>query len=179
MRGFRSVVLLTLAVLGHVSGAPTPLKPRYAPAPVNDKRSQPTVSIASGKIVGSSGSGTDNFNGIPFALPPTGNLRLKPPARLNSSLGTFQATGVAAACPQMYLSTESGGFITEILGDVIDLPFFQTVTLQSENCLTLNVIRPSGTTSTSKLPVLFWIFGGGFEVSSSPSPSSRIGNPAG
>ena len=167
MRGVRSIVLLTLAVLGHVSGAPTPVKPRYAAA-VNEKRSQPTVSIASGKIVGTSGSGTDTFNGIPFALPPTGNLRLKPPVRLNSSLGTFQATGVAAACPQFYLSTDSGSFITEILGDVIDLPFFQTVTLQSEDCLTVNVIRPSGTTSTSKLPVLFWIFGGGFEVSFSP-----------
>jgi carboxylesterase type B len=35
-----------------------------------------------------------------------------------------------------------------------------------EDCLTVNVNRPIGTTSTSKLPVLFWIFGGGFELGS-------------
>jgi triacylglycerol lipase len=35
-----------------------------------------------------------------------------------------------------------------------------------EDCLTININRPTGTTSSSKLPVLFWIFGGGFELGS-------------
>jgi len=44
----------------------------------------------------------------------------------------------------------------------MDLPIVQAVTMAGEDCLTVNVQRPAGTTSTSKLPVLFWIYGGGF-----------------
>lgn len=42
----------------------------------------------------------------------------------------------------------------------------QAITVSGENCLTVNVQRPSGTTSSSKLPVVYWIFGGGFEFGS-------------
>ncbi|KAL0947937.1 hypothetical protein HGRIS_010568 [Hohenbuehelia grisea] len=35
---------------------------------------------------------------------------------------------------------------------------------QSEDCLTINVFRPPGISSSSKLPVVVWIFGGGFIV---------------
>lgn len=35
-----------------------------------------------------------------------------------------------------------------------------------EDCLTLDVLRPSGTTASSKLPVMLWIYGGGFELGS-------------
>jgi triacylglycerol lipase len=48
----------------------------------------------------------------------------------------------------------------------LDTPLFQTVTNAGEDCLTINVMRPTGTTSSSNLPVLFWIFGGGFELGS-------------
>jgi carboxylesterase type B len=54
----------------------------------------------------------------------------------------------------------------DILGTILDLPIFQTVTNVDEDCLTININRPTGTTSSSKLPVLFWIFGGGFELGS-------------
>lgn len=49
---------------------------------------------------------------------------------------------------------------------LLDTPLFQTVTDAGEDCLTLSIYRPSGTTASSKLPVLFWIFGGGFELGS-------------
>ncbi len=165
MKGTLALIASSLALLGPASAAPavTPAGPD-AVSPVLEKRANPTVSIATGNVVGTSNSNTENFNGIPFALPPTGNLRLKPPVRLNSSLGTIDATGEAAACPQFFFSTGSDNFLVEVLADVIDLPFFQTVTLQSEDCLTINVIRPAGTKAGAKLPVLFWIFGGGFEV---------------
>lgn len=35
-----------------------------------------------------------------------------------------------------------------------------------EDCLTLDVLRPTGTTASSKLPVMLWIYGGGFELGS-------------
>jgi carboxylesterase type B len=54
----------------------------------------------------------------------------------------------------------------DILGTILDLPIFQTVTNADEDCLTININWPTGTTSSFKLLVLFWIFGGGFELGS-------------
>jgi carboxylesterase type B len=42
---------------------------------------------------------------------------------------------------------------------------FQKALKISEDCLNINVIRPRGTKAGDNLPVLFWIYGGGFEVS--------------
>lgn len=136
-----------------------------APSPVFDKRASPTVSIESGTIVGSSNLITENFNGIPFAQPPTGSLRLKPPVALTSSLGTFDATGTAASCPQLYFSAEAGSPALNILGSLLNTPIFQALQDSSEDCLTITVVRPAGTTADDNLPVLYWIYGGGFQVS--------------
>ncbi|OCK98268.1 putative extracellular lipase [Cenococcum geophilum 1.58] len=131
------------------------------------RASGPTVTIAApaATVIGSSTSGVDTFNGIPFAQPPTGSLRLKPPQPLTSALGTVTATGTAKACPQFFFQVDSS-LPMDILSMILDLPIFQTVTNAGEDCLTINVNRPTGTTSSSKLPVLFWIFGGGFELGS-------------
>lgn len=128
----------------------------------------PTVTIASPEatIIGSVADSVESFNGIPFAQPPTGSLRLKPPQPLNSSLGTVTATGTAQACPQMYFSDATSTFPTSVLGALLDTTLFQTILDAGEDCLTVNVNRPAGTTSASMLPVLFWIFGGGFELGS-------------
>lgn len=153
-------IALVAAIIGSAAAAPTPTRV------LEDRDATVSVVIApSSTVVGTSADDVDSFHGIPYAYPPTGSLRLKPPVRLNSSLGTFDATGIEAACPQFLLSTGGNDLITEILADVIDLPFFQTVTKQSEDCLTLNVFRPAGVEAGDGLPVLFWIFGGGFEVS--------------
>jgi len=130
----------------------------------------PTVAIPfpSATIVGST-SGivpVDVFNGIPFAQPPTGSLRLKPPQSLTSALGVVTATGTPQACPQMYFSDDTSDFPTGVLGVLLDTPLFQTITNAGEDCLTINVIRPAGIAASAKLPVLFWIFGGGFELGS-------------
>ncbi|OAQ61275.1 cholinesterase [Pochonia chlamydosporia 170] len=106
------------------------------------------VSFPGGSVVGKALQGRDSFNGIPFANPPIGTLRLKPPQKLSAKLNDFDGTGVAAECPQMY-------------GKQLDKPIGQ------EDCLTLNVERPAGTKAGDKLPVLFWIFGGGFTFGAS------------
>jgi carboxylesterase type B len=128
----------------------------------------PTVTIASpvATIVGSAGTSVESFNGIPFAQPPTGSLRLKPPQPLTAPLGTVTATGIAQACPQFFFSDATSSFPTSVLGVLLDTPLFQTITDAGEDCLTVNIARPIGTSSTSRLPVLFWIFGGGFELGS-------------
>lgn len=110
----------------------------------------------------------ESFGGIPYAHPPVGPLRLRPPMRLTESIGTFDGTGPAGACPQFLASTESKNILFDILGDLANLPFVHTVTGQSEDCLSITVARPEGTTAEDKLPVMFWIFGGGFEVRTFP-----------
>lgn len=173
MQGISVATLAALAILVQQIGARA--LPAPDPTPVLEERAtQVTVAIASGTVIGSSSDGTDSFNGIPFAQPPTGSLRLKPPQPLATSIGTFDATGQAAACPQMVASTSGSSFLTEVLADLADSPFVQTVTGETEDCLTIDVIRPTGTTADAGLPVLFWIFGGGFEVSwSTRSPRLR------
>jgi carboxylesterase type B len=131
---------------------------------VVEKRAAPTVSAPAGSIVGTVRLSTEAFNGIPFAQPPVGPLRLKPPVRLNSSLGVFDASGMAPACPQFAADSDASDFLSQVLDTVINLPFFQKALKVTEDCLTINVFRPIGTKAGDKLPVLFWIFGGGFEV---------------
>ncbi|KAI6777462.1 hypothetical protein HG530_001407 [Fusarium avenaceum] len=123
-----------------------------------------TVVLPSATVLGNVMNKVESFGGIPYAEAPEGKLRLRPPKRLQKSLGTFDATGPAGACPQMLSSTKSKDVLFQLLGSIANLPFVQTVTGQSEDCLTITVARPEGTKANAKLPVLFWIFGGGFQL---------------
>lgn len=154
----KTAVLLCLLPLVFAAPAAVPL----------DKRAAPTVVAPSpgATVVGKSLLGVETFNGIPFAKPPTGNLRLKPPQPLTSSVGKVDGTQVPKACPQFFFSLDQSNFPANVLGTILNTPLFQTVTNAGEDCLTVNVQRPVGTTSSSKLPVLLWIFGGGFELGS-------------
>lgn len=160
MKGISTALVTScLALLGRVAAAPP-----QPPSPVLEKRADPTVTIAAGKVVGKSRVATEVFNGIPYALPPAGNLRLRPPVRLNSTFGTLDVGGIPNACPQFFASTSGNDLLSQVLDTVTNLPFFQNILQVNEDCLTVNVIRPAGTKAGDKLPVLFWIFGGGFEV---------------
>ncbi len=83
--------------------------------------------------------GVRAFLGVPFAAPPVGALRWRPPAEAPSWTAPRDATAVGPACPQLtapsYARTD-------------------------ENCLTLNVWTPSS--GAQAKPVLVWIPGGGF-----------------
>lgn len=138
------------------------------PAP-NKRAAGPTVTISKPEatVVGSSGADNiDKFNGIPFALPPTGSRRLKPPQPIQSPLGTVKATSVAKSCPQFLFSTDEKDIPSSIVAKLSNIPIFQELTNSGEDCLTLDVRRPSGTKADAKLPVLVWIYGGGFEQGS-------------
>jgi triacylglycerol lipase len=139
-------------------------------APANLKRAAaPTVTISQPQatVIGSSGSNSvDSFNGIPFAQAPTGSLRLKPPRAIQTSLGTVQATGPARSCPQFFFTTDTNDFPVSVIGELANIPLFQTVSNAGEDCLSVSIRRPTGTVAGAKLPVLVWIFGGGFELGS-------------
>ncbi|CAK7231335.1 hypothetical protein SBRCBS47491_007896 [Sporothrix bragantina] len=148
-----------LALAGSAAAVAVP-KPR---ATIKERATSVTMVLPLGTVIGTSSGGVESYNSIPFAEPPTGSLRLKPPVKKTTSFGVLDGTGPAAACPQFIEST-SGSFLTEVIGLLADSPFIQKATGQSEDCLTMDVYRPAGTTAADKLPVLFWIFGGGFEL---------------
>ncbi|KAH7250651.1 hypothetical protein FSOLCH5_000181 [Fusarium solani] len=146
---------------------PHPVPQPATPATLEERAAKVTVAVPSGTVIGSSLGKVESFRGIPFADPPTGSLRLKPPKKLSKPLGNFDASGlVGPSCPQMFISTGAEDVISKFLSDFLSIPFLQVVTGQ-EDCLTMTVQRPVGTKAGDKLPVLFWIFGGGFELGSS------------
>lgn len=139
------------------------------PSPVIKDRATPSPTVVmspSNTVIGSISGSVESFNGIFFADEPTGSLRLRPPQKLSTDLGdSFDASGLAGACPQMLVATDNDeNLFLQVAGFLLDSAPFQKVTGISENCLTVSVARPAGTTAGAGLPVLFWIYGGAFEV---------------
>lgn len=124
------------------------------------------VQLTSGtNITGRLHSGVETYNGIPYADPPIGPLRLRPPQKISRHLDSVDGTGIAAACPQLLLSPADKNIISSIGSQILDLPFFKDVKGQ-EDCLTVSVQRPANIKPGDKLPVLFWMYGGGFALGS-------------
>lgn len=133
------------------------------------QRAVPTVLAPSPQatISGLNLAGVESFRGIPFAQPPVGQLRLKPPQPITSPLGNIDGTTLLPrACPQFFFSVSDSGWPQSVAGTLLNLPIFQKITNAGEDCLTLNIQRPAGTKEGDKLPVLFWMFGGGFQLGS-------------
>jgi carboxylesterase type B len=124
----------------------------------------PMVTLRNGTVIGKTDGTVDTFLGIPFALPPTGTRRLRPPQPFTTTFGTMQATETPPACPPLFLNAPPdvfGQLPIDVLTDLV-LAFAAT-NGTSEDCLTLNIQRPASAALHSKLPVLIWIYGGGFE----------------
>ncbi|KAK2615737.1 hypothetical protein N8I77_002469 [Diaporthe amygdali] len=126
-------------------------------------------------FIGSAGGFVENFKGIPFAQPPVGNNRLRPPVPLDPSqaMGNVDATTLLPKqCPQFLLGEDIQipnvpGVATDVLETIVDSPLLKNNIIGGqEDCLTINVQRPAGTKEGDKLPVMLWIFGGGFELGS-------------
>lgn len=102
------------------------------------------VSVDGGKISGSSANGVRAYKGIPYAAPPTGDLRWRAPQPIVAWEGIRQATEYGAECPQAPYPA----------GSIYATPPQK----QSEDCLFLNVW--SGARAGEKRPVMVWIHGG-------------------
>jgi len=137
----RALLLAALAILAAAGPAAAQRPARSDPA---------VVLTGKGYVRGVVGDGVREFKGIPYAAPPVGALRWKPPAPARRWAGVRDATSYGNSCPQ-----ESRYGLTEAS--------------DTEDCLFLNVTVPySGKADLRRRrPVIVWIHGGAFVGGSS------------
>ncbi|MDQ1374750.1 MAG: para-nitrobenzyl esterase [Actinomycetota bacterium] len=112
------------------------------------------VETATGRVEGRTKDGVTQFRGIPFAAPPVGDLRFRPPQPALSWTGTRDATRFG---PQ---ALQAAGQMEALFGG--------TPPASSEDCLFLNVYTPAA--DDARRPVLVWIHGGAFLTGSGATP---------
>jgi len=103
----------------------------------------PIVKASAGAMQGKSDGALNVFKGIPYAVPPVGSLRWRPPSPLPRWAGVKQATAFGPACIQP--TAKIASVYTSDTGPI------------SEDCLTLNVWAPA---DARNAPVFVWIYGG-------------------
>lgn len=108
------------------------------------------VETADGLLDGRRETGIDVFLGIPYAAPPIGARRFRPPASLEAWSGVRDAREFGHAAPQIELP---GGVLPALSPGP-----------QSEDCLHLNVFTPRA--ERGKRPVMVWFHGGAFTIGS-------------
>jgi para-nitrobenzyl esterase len=119
---------------------------------------QDTVSVQTGKIKGVSSDGLIAFKGIPYAAPPVGDLRWRPPQPAAKWKGVRSAADYAHDCMQLPFPSDAAPLGTP----------------PAEDCLYLNVWVPAPRIA-SPMPVMVWIYGGGF-VNGGSSPAVYDGS---
>jgi len=117
------------------------------------------VRVDSGQLQGVVDDGVVSYKGIPFAAPPVGELRWRPPQPVAPWTGVRQAAEFGADCMQGRFGPPPG-------------PGASPGRAPSEDCLFLNVWSPASAAPGAKLPVMFWIYGGGFTGGSSSMPGT-------
>ncbi|THD34609.1 MAG: carboxylesterase family protein [Sphingomonas sp.] len=115
----------------------------------------PVVAAPSGSVKGTTDGGVRMFKGIPYAQPPVGGLRWRPPVALPKWLGVRTASDFGSACVQPQSKTP-----TSVYSPASPMPV-------SEDCLTLNIWTPA---NAKNAPVFVWIHGGALVGGSSREP---------
>lgn len=117
-----------------------------------------TVKLHDGAVEGGVQADILSFKGIPFAQPPVGDLRWRPPQPVKAWTGVRKALAYGPDCAQ-----------NPFPGDAAPLGV-----KPEEDCLYANVWRPAQAAS-AKLPVMVWVYGGGF-VNGGSSPAVYDGS---
>lgn len=144
MKRFTGFLLIALVLLSTIAVS---CAPSAAPAaPIQDP-----ITIDTGKISGTAVGDLHVYKGIPYAAPPIGNLRWKPPQLVEPWQGVKACTEPGPA-PMGYYSSL--------------FPFYSK---PNEDCLYLNVWTPAKM-SNDKLPVMVWIYGGAFRFGEGDNP---------
>jgi para-nitrobenzyl esterase len=122
----------------------------------------PVVAIDTGKVAGAVEDGVASWKGIPFAAPPVGPLRWRAPQPAAAWSGVRQATSYGNDCMQLPFASDAAPLGTP----------------PAEDCLYANVWSPTARSGAGavkgRLPVLVWIYGGGF-VNGGSSPLTYTG----
>lgn len=112
----------------------------------------PLVTVSDGRLRGAAEEGVESWKGIPFAGSPVGTLRWRGPQPVKPWSDVRDATSFQSDCPQLPITWAA----------------FHSRTKPSEDCLYLNVFRPAG--ARGKLPVVVWIYGGGWKIGATSAP---------
>ncbi|MGW5861604.1 carboxylesterase/lipase family protein [Streptomyces sp. NPDC055239] len=116
------------------------------------------VCLAAGRIRGRVNDGCAVFRSVPYAQPPRGSLRFAPPRPASSWEGVRDATAPGPGCPQPSVPADP-------LGD------YHGPATTGDDCLTLDVWTPDPSRSTTGLPVMVWIHGGGYATGAGSAPA--------
>lgn len=127
-----------------------------APSAALAQPSAPVVRTEAGRVRGAIDGDGAHWKGIAFAAPPTGALRWRPPQPAPRWVGIRDTTAYRNDCMQEPFPSDAAP-----LG-----------TAPAEDCLYLNIWKPAK--ARGKLPVMLWVYGGGF-VNGGSSPPTYSG----
>jgi para-nitrobenzyl esterase len=132
------------------------------PSMSGSSSSAPTVEISTGSLRGTTVGSAMAFRGIPYAQPPIGELRWKPPQPATAWQGVRDASRPGNTCTQR--SSGLAPFFAP-MAKAYDSKFEQPPITSSEDCLYLDVWAPEWPVKRA-LPVMVWLHGGSNRVGS-------------